>query len=353
MTPDTDLSDLSTDDASPRTIAELEDRLSAPSPEVIDSLRAIEGDIVVLGAGGKMGFSVARMARRALDALGRGDAVIAVSRFRSPASRQHFAEAGIPAVPCDLTTTRGIAALPDAPNVIYLAGQKFGTDDAPAHTWMANVVAPALVAERYAGQRVVALSTGNVYPLVPASGPGAAESTPPAPVGEYAWSCLGRERIFENAASAGTRLALVRLNYAHDLRYGVLTDIAQRIFHGLPVPLQTNWVNVIWQGDANAAVLRCLGLASSPPFVINLTGPEKVEVRAVARTLAALLGREPLFEGTPASDALLSDVSRSTSLFGAPSVSLDRLVRWTAWWVREGRPLLAKPTHFEARDGRF
>jgi nucleoside-diphosphate-sugar epimerase len=339
--------------SAPRTVDELEDRLSVPSPDVIESLRASEGDILVLGAGGKMGLSLARMARRSLDALGRKDAVIAVSRFRTPASREPFTHAGIPTISCDLTSPIGIAALPDAPNVIYLAGQKFGTSDEPSQTWMSNVVAPALVADRYVGQRVVALSTGNVYPLVPAGGPGATESTPPAPVGEYAWSCLGRERVFEHAASKGTRVALVRLNYAHDLRYGVLTDIAWSIWHHAPVPLSTNWVNVIWQGDANAAVLRCLMLASSPPFVINLTGPDKVQVRAVACTLGELLGREPLFEGMPATDALLSDSSRATTLFGAPSVTLDELVQWTALWVREGKPLLAKPTYFEARDGRF
>ncbi len=337
--------------SSPQTVEELEDLLSQPTEGVLEALRKTPGDILVLGASGKMGPTLARMARRALDELGRPEAVIAVSRFSSEDARRALEHVGIRTIRCDLANAEEVARLPDAPNVIHLTGQKFGTSGASGETWMVNVVAPALAALRYAKSRIVVLSTGNVYPLVPASGYGSRESDVLAPVGEYAWSCLARERVIERAALRNTRTALVRLNYANDLRYGVITDLAIRVQRGDPVPLDTPCVNVIWQGDANARVLQCLPLAATPPFVLNVTGAEKLYVRALATSLGALLQREPVFAGEESADALLSDASRATELFGLPAVSWQTLVTWTAEWVNRGMPLLGKPTHFEARDG--
>jgi nucleoside-diphosphate-sugar epimerase len=247
-----------------------------------------------------------------------------------------------------------VTRLPDAPNVIYMAGQKFGTRDAPARTWISNVVVPAYCAERYAGSRIVAFSTGNVYPLVPVGGGGARESDPTGPIGEYAATCVGRERVLEHySEKTGTRVATVRLNYAIDLRYGVLTDIASAIVRREVVPLAMGHVNVIWQRDANRAAVELLPLAASPPLVVNVTGTETLSVRDLATRLGERLGVEPRLEGREAADALLSDTARMVSLIGAPEMTLDRMLDLVADWVNEGRPLLGKPTHFTARDGAF
>jgi len=334
--------------------AALEDALSAPSAGLLASLRSTPGDIVVLGAAGKMGPTLSRMARRALDALGSRDRVIAVSRFSSARAEQSLNESGIETIRCDLLDRSAVAALPDAPNVIFMAGQKFGTRDAPSSTWAMNVVLPAIAAERYARSRIVAFSTGNVYALSSVSLGGSRESDAPSPIGEYAMSCLGRERIFEDAsARRGTRVAIVRLNYAIDLRYGVLVDIASRVLGGEPIDLRMGYVNVIWQGDANDWALRCLAHASAPPFVVNVTGAETLSVREIAERFGELLHRAPAFTGTEASDALLSNASLAHSLFGPPSVTTETLLAWVAEWVRAGRPLLGKPTHFEERAGTF
>ncbi|MEP7064761.1 MAG: NAD(P)-dependent oxidoreductase [Gemmatimonadota bacterium] len=334
--------------------AALEDALSAPTAGLLASLRSTPGDIIVLGAAGKMGPTLARMARRAVDELGRRDRVIAVSRFSSATAEQSLQESGIETVRCDLLDRDAVAALPDAPNVIFMAGQKFGTRDAPSATWMMNVVLPAIAAERYAKARIVAFSTGNVYPLCPVERDGSREGDTPGPVGEYAMSCLGRERVFEDASARhGTRVAIVRLNYAIDLRYGVLVDIASRVLRGEPIDVRMGHVNVIWQGDANDWALRCLAHASAPPFVVNVTGGETLAVRELAARFGELLERTPTFTGTEAPDALLSNATLAHSLFGAPSVPVGRLLEWVAEWVRAGQPLLGKPTHFEERTGAF
>ena len=334
--------------------AALEDALSAPSPGTLDALTSAPGDIVVLGAAGKMGPTLARMARRALDALGRRDRVVAVSRFSSAGAERSLRDHGVETIRCDLLDTRSVASLPDAPNVIFMAGQKFGTRDAPAATWAMNVVVPAIAAERYAAARIVAFSTGNVYSLSPVTAGGAREVDLPAPVGEYAMSCLGRERIFEDAsARRGTRVAIVRVNYAVDLRYGVLVDIASRIVRGEAIDLRMGHANVIWQGDANDWALRCLAHASAPPFVVNVTGRETLAVRAIAARLGERLDRAPAFTGEEAPDALLSNASLAHSLFGPPSVTTDTLIEWVAEWLLAGQPLLGKPTHFEERTGAF
>ena len=334
--------------------AALEDALSAPSAGLLASMRATPGDIIVLGAAGKMGPTLSRMARRALDELGSRDRVIAVSRFSSAMAEQSLHECGIETIRCDLLDRGAVEALPDAPNIIFMAGQKFGTRDTPSSTWAMNVVLPSIAAERYAQSRVVSFSTGNVYPLSPVASGGSRETDAPAPIGEYAMSCLGRERIFEDAsARRGTRVAIVRLNYAIDLRYGVLVDIALRVLRGDPIDLHMGHVNVIWQGDANDWALRCLAQASAPPFVVNVTGGETLSVRELATRFGELLHRAPTFTGIEAPDALLSNASLAHSLFGPPTVATSTLLEWVAEWVQAGRPLLGKPTHFEERTGAF
>ena len=334
----------------------LDELLSRPRRQTIDALTRCTGDIVVLGAGGKMGPTLARMAARAAEAAdrGKGRRVFAVSRFTASTARDALERHGVEAIAADLLDADAVARLPDAPNVIYMAGQKFGTAESPSRTWMMNVVVPARCAERYANARIVAFSTGNVYPLGPVASGGAREEMEPRPVGEYAWSCLGRERVFEHYASTrSTRVAIVRLNYAIDLRYGVLTDLAVRIGQGAPIPLAMGHVNVIWQGDANRIALETLPHAAAPPFVLNVTGAGALSVRALATQLGQRLGVAPLFTGTESPDALLSDTARMRAHFGAPEVGVDQMLDWVAEWVRQGRPLLHKPTHFEARDGSF
>jgi nucleoside-diphosphate-sugar epimerase len=298
-----------------------------------------------------MGPTLALMARRALPGEFR---VLAVSRFADPALRSRLEAAGITTITADLLDRAALAALPEAPNIVFMAGQKFGTAAVPPVTWAMNAVVPAFVAERYAGRRTVVFSTGNVYPLTAVASGGPTETHPPAPVGEYAQSCLARERIFEHAAATrGTPVTIVRLNYAIDLRYGVLVDTARRVREGLPVPLAMGYVNVIWQGDANARALQCLALAATPAAVLNVTGAETVSLRWVAEQFGERFGRAPRFEGVEAPDALLSDARHSIALFGPPTVGLREMVAWTADWLERGGPLLGKPTMFEVRDGRF
>ncbi len=338
----------------PRNEAELEEALSRPSSGVIRALESCPGDVAVLGAGGKMGPSVARMVRRAADQAGEPRRVLAVSRFTSGPVADQLVEAGIDVVRADLTDWASLASLPETPNVIFLAGQKFGTRSLPSTTWVTNTVVPALVADRFRGSRIVALSTGNVYPLTPAQGAGSREEDPPGPIGEYAWSCLGRERVLEHASrTRGTPIAIVRLNYAVDLRYGVLVDVALRVANGTPVDLRMGFVNVIWQGDAAAQVVQCLSHAAVPPFVVNVTGPEILSIREIALEFGRLFGREPVFAGAEAADALLSDTTRAQALWGMPSISATRLIAWVADWVAHGGVTLGRPTHFEQREGSF
>lgn len=341
-------------DRAPETEEALEERLSRPTPGVLEALEKCAGDLMILGAAGKMGPSLARMARRAMDALGRPDRVVAVSRFSDPGAAASLRAHGIETTACDLAERADVDALPDAPNVVFMAGQKFGTVSEPSTTWGANVHVPGLVAERFAQARIVAFSTGNVYPLVPRASGGAREEDAPGPVGEYAMSCLGRERILDHLSRRNrTAMTIVRLNYAVDLRYGVLVDLACRVRDGEPIDVTMGAVNVIWQGDANAWALRCLAHATSPPFVINVTGAETLPVRELALRLGELLDRAPVLIGSEAPDALLSNASRARALFGEPTLSTERLVHWVAEWVGRGGRMLAKPTKFEVRDGRF
>ncbi|MFN8581243.1 MAG: hypothetical protein U0163_09745 [Gemmatimonadaceae bacterium] len=341
------------EDTVPHSVESLEERLSRPTAGVVEALRQCPGDVAVLGAGGKMGATFARMARRAADELGDGRRVVAISRFSSPETAEMLRGAGVDVLPADLFDRHALAALPDVANVLYLVGQKFGTTTFPAGTWMANVIVPYLVADRYRGSRIVALSSGNVYPLVPVRGPASREQDAVAPVGEYAATCVGRERVFEHAASLGTRVAIVELNYAVDLRYGVLVDVALKVWRGEPVDVEMGYANVIWQGDACAQALQCLPLASAPPRVVNVTGGEALSIQSVALELGRLLGRTPRITGHEAADALLSDTSLARSLFGPPTISTDTLLAWVAEWIRAGQPLLGRSTHFEERHGRF
>jgi nucleoside-diphosphate-sugar epimerase len=309
--------------------------------------------VLVLGAGGKMGPSLARRVRRAFDAAGMKRRVIAASRFSEPGLADALERDGIEAVPCDLLDPHSFERLPPAGDVLYLAGRKFGSADRPDLTWAHNTLIPAHAARRFAASRIVVFSTGNVYPLVDASSAGSRESDPPGPVGEYAQSCLGRERVFEHfSREKGTPCLLFRLNYATDLRYGVLADIARKVWGGEPVDLTVPKVNAIWQGDANSYAFRALGRAQSPPAILNVTGAS-IAVRDAARRFACRFGREARLAGEEGALALLSDASRCRELLGEPEVTLDRLVEWTASWVEAGGRDLGRPTKFERSDGRF
>jgi len=336
------------------TVEQLEDRLSEPTPGLLETLRQVPGDIAVLGVGGKMGPTLARMARRALDQLGRRDRVFGVARFSASELPARLRAHGVEPIRCDLLDRDTLKELPDVPNVIFMAGQKFGTSQAPELTWAMNTLAPGHVAERYRQARIVAFSTGCVYPLVPISSGGSRETDELGPPGDYANSCVGRERIFTfYSRRNGTRIALVRLNYAIDLRYGVLLDIALKVWRGEPVDVTMGYANVIWQRDANAQALQCLAYAGSPPFILNVTGPETISIREVATEFGRRLDRPVRISGKEAPTAWLNNAARAHQLFGPPTVSVNQLIEWTAEWVKRGGPTLGKPTHFEVRDGQF
>lgn len=341
-------------DMAPTDENELEERLSRPTPQVLESLTRSPGDILVLGAGGKMGPSLTAMAKRAVDSSGDGRRVYAASRWSSSAERERLRVMGVQVLTVDLADHASLTALPLAPNVIFMAGQKFGTQEAPHATWMTNTIVPYLVAERYRASRLVVFSTGNVYGLSSVAHGASREGDALAPVGEYAASCVGRERVFEHAALAwGTLVSIVRLNYAVDLRYGVLVDLAQKVMRGDTIDLGMGYVNCIWQGDANAVALSLLSLAQSPPLVVNVTGAERLSVRELALEMGRQLGHEPHFSGQEAGDALLSDTTRMQALFGTPATGVVTLARWVAQWLQRGGRTIGKATRFERRDGAF
>ncbi len=337
-----------------KTEAELEERLSRPSEADKAFMRELEGDLLILGVAGKMGPSLARRARRAADEAGVRKRIIGVARFSNARVREELEAAGIETITADMLEDDQLRALPDVPNVIYMAARKFGTTGHEYLTWALNTYLPARVAERYRAARIVAFSSGNVYPLAPVAHGGPSEASPVGPVGEYAQSVLGRERMFEYfSARYGTPVVLLRLNYAIDLRYGVLLDVGQKVYARRPVSVAMGAANVIWQGDANSVCLRSFPLCASPPAVLNLTGPETVSIRAVALRFGQRFGVEPVLEGAEAPTALLSDASRCQRLFGYPEVSLDQMIEWVAAWIEAGGVMWSKPTHFEVRDGKF
>lgn len=337
------------------TVVDLEEALSRPTSGVLETLRRIDGDIMVLGAAGKMGPTLVRMLRRGLDEIGQRERrVIAVSRFSSSRIKDQLQRQGIEVITCDLMDRAAVAALPETANVIFMAGQKFGTAAAPDQTWAVNTVAPAIVAERFARSRIVAFSTGCVYPLMPLSGHGAREDDPLTPPGEYANSCVGRERVMSYFANRnGTRLLLFRLCYAIDLRYGVLADVARKVAAGLPVDVTMAAVHVIWQGDANARAIQCLEHANYPVVALNVTGRERISIRDLATRFGEKLGRPALITGTENADCWLWDANRSYELFGPPAVTLESMINATVRWIQLGGESWDKPTHFETQDGTY
>jgi hypothetical protein len=342
---------------SPDIIAD-ESRLDSvhttPSAALRDFIPQVSSPLIILGAGGKMGPTLAVLAKHAADLAGHPLEVIAVSRYSNDATRQWLENNGVQTLTADLVEPAEWGKLPDAENVIYLVGQKFGTEDNPGLTWAMNTLVPAAASGRYSQARIVALSTGCVYPMVAINSGGATEDTAPEPIGEYASACLARERLFEfHAAQNGTAMTLIRLNYAIDLRYGVLHDIAQKIWRSESIDLAMGHFNCIWQGDANERILRSIGLAANPPRLLNLTSPETLAVRAVAQRLGELLEREVQFTGTEAETAWLSNPAAAVDILGAPETSLETMLNWTAHWTKtEGRSH-GKPTHFEVRDGKY
>jgi nucleoside-diphosphate-sugar epimerase len=345
----------------------LEEKLARPTAQVVEAIERLEGDLLVLGVGGKMGPTLAMMARRAVVEAGLTKRVIGVARFSSPpvagqSVADKLARAGIETICIDLMAQDALDRLPDVQNVIYMVGTKFGTTGQEARTWAINASLPGRVAEHLsrrasrAGRqpKVVVFSSGNVYPLTPVAGGGATEDVPPAPIGEYAQSVLGRERIWTYFATQGNiPSVLFRLNYAVEMRYGILLDVARKVWLGDPIDLSMGQVNVLWQGDACAYALCALHLAKVPPRELNVTGPETISVRALAHQFGELLGRSPVFEGREQGDALLSNAQLAFERMGYPSVPLGQAIRWVAAWVIDGHPVLDKPTKFGVRDGRF
>lgn len=333
-----------------RDIAALDEILCRPSQALIDDLRKVDGDIMILGVGGKMGPTLAGLAKAALP----DRKVIGVARFSEPGVMEWLQARGSETIHCDLLDEAAIKALPKAPNIIFMAGRKFGAEGNLALTWAMNAHVPALVAQAFPSSRIVAFSTGCVYPFVPIDSHGSDESMPPNPPGEYAQSCVGRERMFEYFSQQfGTPGRLFRLNYAVDMRYGVLHDIATKVLSGKPIDVSLGHVNFIWQGDAASQALRCLAYCDTPTSAINVSGHEILAVRDLAGEFGKLFGKAPVISGKEEPTAWLTDTSRAVKLFGLPIVDTAQLVRWTADWVSRAMPSLNKPTKYEVRDGRY
>jgi nucleoside-diphosphate-sugar epimerase len=334
--------------------AELDEFLTRPSAALLDFIKTVPSPLLILGAGGKMGPTLAVLARRAADAANHPLEVVAASRFSDPNARTWLEKHNVRALQADLTRAQDFQTLPDSNALIYLVGQKFGTSQNPAATWAINTIVPARIAERYPKARIVALSTGNVYPLSKATGGGSVETDPLTPAGEYANATVGRERIFEFYSHLqNTRVALLRLFYAVELRYGVLVDIAGKVHKQEPIELANGYFNCIWQGDANELALRTLDLATCPPSVWNLCRPEIFSVREVAHQFGKRFGVAPRLIGIEAPTALLGNSSQLCGKLGPPSVSLQMMLEWIAHWVAQGGRALGKPTHFEVRDGKY
>ncbi|MEK5206146.1 NAD-dependent epimerase/dehydratase family protein [Psychrobacillus sp. FSL H8-0510] len=337
-----------------KTVEELENLMTEPSDALVEDMRKIDGNILILGIGGKMGPTLAIMAKRAIDKAGVDKKVIGVSRFSNGTLKEDLEKAGIETISTDLLNDEQLKLLPKEKNIIYMAGNKFGTTGNEHFTWAMNTYLPGRVAEHFKGANIVAFSTGNVYPLVPLSQGGCDELHEVAPVGEYGQSSLGRERVFTYFSHKdNTPLTVFRLNYAIDMRYGVLLEIARSVYNGIPLDLSMGHVNVIWQGDANEYAIRSLLRASSPPNILNVTGPETLSVRWLANEFGTLLGKTPVFEGVEQENALLNNASKAHKEFGYPRVSIREMIEWTATWVANDGETINKPTHFQERKGQF
>jgi nucleoside-diphosphate-sugar epimerase len=332
-------------------VAALEDFMTEPTPVLVDDLASVPGDILVLGAAGKMGPTLARMAKRAAP----GKHIVGVARFSDPVAKAALDTAGVETIACDLLDRDAVARLPQLDNIVFMAAMKFGATGNAALTWAMNVHVPTIVAETFPAARIVAFSTGCVYPFVPVVSGGATEEVPAVPPpGDYANSCVGRERMFEHfSARHGTPGRIVRLNYAIDMRYGVLHDVATKVRDGAEIDLSMGHVNVIWQGDANAVALRCLARATTPITPINVTGQETISVRWLAHEFGQRFGRAPKLTGTEADAGWLNNAARMVAEFGSPRVPLPRMIDWTADWLMRSGASHGKPTHYEVRDGRF
>ena len=333
---------------------QLEEALSLPTPALIKMMKELDGDFILLGVAGKMGVSMARMARRACNEAGVQKRIIGVSRFSAPEQQSFLEESGVETIKGDLLNLDFINSLPEVKNVIYLAGMKFGTEGNESFTWAMNSYLPGLVVEKFKNSRIVAFSTGCVYPLVKIVSGGSKESDTVGPVGEYAQSCLGRERLFEyGSIKNNTDVVLIRLNYAVEMRYGVLVDIATKVHKEETIDLAMGYANVIWQGDANEMILRSIQFCSSPANHLNISGSEVISVAEVAKRFGEIMGKKVKFSGSEADSALLVNVSKGRELLGAPKVALDQVIEWTAQWVGNDHRLLGKATHFEVRDGKY
>ncbi|MEG1753028.1 MAG: NAD-dependent epimerase/dehydratase family protein [Christensenella sp.] len=336
------------------TEEKLNDLLTKPSTALIEDIKLIKGDIMILGAGGKMGPTLCLLAKKAIEKAGVDKRVIAVSRFTDAIATKLLTDNGIETIPCDLLDVDALRALPFAENVIYMAGRKFGTDGKEWETWAMNSTLPAFVADKFKKSNIVVFSSGNIYPLVPLASGGCTEAEKAGPIGEYAMSCLARERAFEYVANTfGTKVFIYRLNFAVDLRYGVLYDMAMKIMNGTPISVTTPVLNCIWQGSANEIALRGLLHTSSPVNIVNVTGPETVSVKKTACLLAEKLGKSAVFEGTEGNDAYINNAGKAIELFGYPEVSIKTLIDWQAQWILAGGRGLGKPTHFEERKGSY
>jgi len=333
---------------------QLDDLLTSPRAELVEFIQTVRSPLLILGGGGKMGPSLAVLARRAADAAGYPLQVISVSRFSDPSVTTWLEDRGVSTIRLDLMSRDSYQRLPDAENILYLVGLKFGTSANPSLTWATNTLAPSFTCERFPNAKIVALSSGNVYPVSSIHGPGALETDILEPLGEYSNSCVARERIFEYFSEQnGTPVALIRLSYAVDLRYGVLVDIAKNVFKGNRISLANGYLNCIWQGDANEMIIRTLGLTHTLPYPINLTGTTWYSVRELAQKFAEQMGKEAHFAGVEAQNALLSNTARLEEMLGSPPTTMDQMIGWTADWVMAGGRSLDKPTHFEVRDGKY
>lgn len=335
-------------------LIELEDQILAPSASLVADIKKIEGDIMLLGIGGKMGPSMGKLALRAIREAGINKRVIGVSRFSDSTVKNQLEQIGIETISCDLLNPQELQQLPQVSNIIYLAGHKFGTTGREDFTWAMNTYLPGMVAEHFKNSRIVAFSSGNVLPFVPVTAGGASEELTPEPIGEYAQSCLGRERIFQYFSKKNqTDILIYRLNYAVDFRYGVLVEIAKSVISDTPIDLTTENVNVIWQGDANEIALRSLLHCSNPAKILNVTGPETLSVKWIAERFGELLEKTPAFINESAGTALLNNASECHKLFGYPRTTIREAIEITAQWLQQGGDLFNKETHFQERGGKF